>query len=132
MWPSDDLLIKTQAVPPDLFAGPFGLWWLDSGLLTVFVLLLLTLPLVFWTNRRGTRYLRRQERFLDQQERTNARALAQSDDIHRAIDEQYARVNQFNETALTKSDEALRLQAQILAELKGINEAMTMLTGRTS
>ena len=132
MWPNDELVIKAQALPPDLLAGPFGLWWLDSGLLTLFVLLLLALPLVFFTNRRGTRYLRRQERFLDQQERSNERALAQNEDIQRSIDEQYARVNQFNEAALTKSDEALRLHAQILAELRGINEAMTRLAARGS
>ena len=132
MWPNDELLIKTQAIPPDLLGGAFGLWWLDFGLLTMVVLLLLVLPLFFLGNRRGFHYLRRQERFLDQQERTNERALEQNDGIQRAIDEQYARVNQFNEAALEKSDEALRLQAQILAQLRGINEAMTRLSGRPS
>jgi hypothetical protein len=130
MKPDDPAIILAQAVPlpPDLGLG----WWsllLDANFMIAWVMLLVFVPLLIWA-RRGHRFVNRQTTYLDHQQQATDRIIDQNQDIQRSVEAQYARTNAASDVMLEHSQTALKVQAEILAELKAMNASLARLAPR--
>lgn len=115
-------------LPPPLEIG----WW--SLIDLPFLLPILLIALVFWPMirqaRRGFSFMNKQETFLDHQQAATARIVAQNDTVQQSVVEQYARTNAMSEKALEQSEIALRVQSEMLAELKAMKAALQQMAAR--
>ncbi|MGE0857377.1 MAG: hypothetical protein AB7L18_14955, partial [Hyphomicrobiaceae bacterium] len=76
----------------------------------------------------GRRYVKKQTDYLDHQQAVNEKALRQNEAMEELIAKQYAETNARSDMALAQAQESLRLHAEALEQLKGMNSAMVRLT----
>lgn len=74
------------------------------------------------------RFAKKQTDYLDHQRETNEKALAQNKAMEEIIAHQYAQTNARTDKALEQGEAAIRLHAEALEQLKGMNAAIARLS----
>lgn len=118
------LAVAAALAPPEI-----SLWSVFWDPVFLFVLLV-TIALIGISayNPLARRHRRKQTDYLDHQREVNEKALAQNKTMEDIIARQYAETNARSDKALEQAEISLRLHAEALAELRGVNQAMARLT----
>lgn len=109
--------------PPELSLWSV-LWDPVFGVMAVFAVLIALASI--WQPA-ARRFAKKQTDYLDHQRETNEKALAQNKTMEEIIARQYAQTNARADKALSQGEEAIRLHAEALEQLKGMNEAIARL-----
>ena len=121
---------QSAPTPPPLPPDLGWMWLLDA----TFLLPLLLLAFLFWPMikqaKRGFSFMRRQETFLDHQQAATERIVAQNDSVQQSVVEQYAHANAMSQKAIEQSEVALRVQSEMLDELKAMKAALQQMATR--
>lgn len=110
--------------PPDL-----SLWsiiW--DPVFGVILAIAVLFPLASIWQPAARRFAKKQTDYLDHQRDVNEKALAQNKVMEEIIAKQYAETNARADKALMQGEEAIRLHAEALEQLKGMNDAISRLT----
>jgi hypothetical protein len=127
-------IMPVQFQPPP--APPIGdaLWQYllaDHSFIAVNVTaLVLCLFLVFVVRYRYGRFYKLQREAIDHRKSADARVLAQSQSFEQIVSQQYGITNAHSQQALAKADEALRLNADTLAQVTAMNRTLLRIAER--
>lgn len=99
-----------------------------SFLLTTLVPFVGLLAVMFLIGRRNARYLRKQSGYLDHQQKATSEIVAQNKSYEEMIARQYVETNTRSDKALAQGDDALRMQAEALEQLKAMNAMLSRLS----
>ncbi len=78
--------------------------------------------------RRNARYLKQQSGYLDHQQQATSDIVAQNKAYEDMIARQYVETNTRSDQALAQGEDALRMQAEALAQLKAMNATLARLS----
>ena len=121
---------------PDALAAPVDVsWWqilLGDPASTAFTILVsvMLIGIVITIRRRYGRFYNLQQAALDHRRTTDAQVLAHQDTFQQLISQQYGVTNSHNQQVLAKAEEALRLNAQTLAQIVEMNRTLTRIVER--
>lgn len=109
-------------------AGDISLWsvLLDPTFFIMVAVLLLFAAAAMW-HPAGRRFAKKQTDYLDHQREVNEKALEQNKAFEQIISRHYADSNARTDRALAQGEEAVRLHAEALEQLKGLNDAVARL-----
>ncbi len=116
---------EAEALMP---ANELTLWsvLLDPTFFVLLAVLLLSVAAALW-HPSSRRFVRKQTEYLDHQRDVNEKALEQNRSFEQIISRQYSETNTRADRALAQGEEAVRLHAQALEQLKGMNVAIARL-----
>lgn len=121
---------------PDALAAPVDVsWWqilfVDPGSIVFTLLVTLVLVGIAITIRvRYGRFYKLQRAAFDHRRTTDAEVMARQESFQQLISQQYGVTNGHNQQVLAKAEEALRLNAQTLAQIVEMNRTLTRIVER--
>lgn len=125
-------VVQAQAPMVDVagFAPPeISLWTLFwDPTFVALLIVFLALVGISYLHPSGRRFVKKQTDYLDHQRDVNERSLEQNKAMETIVARQYAETNARAEKALQQGEAALRLHAEALEQLKGLNDAVTRLS----
>jgi type IV secretory pathway component VirB8 len=80
--------------------------------------------------RRYARFFRIQREALDHRKAADAQALAQSQSTEQLIARQYGVINTHNQQVAARTEEALRISSETLAEIRTMNQNLARIAER--
>ena len=128
-------ITPVQFQPPEA-AAPFApsAWDLLVGdpsfLIMNLVAIFIVILLAWLVRRRYGRFYTLQREAFDHRKSADARVLAQQQTFEQMISQQYGITNAHNEQIAAKAEEALRLNAETLAQISAMNRTLTRIAER--
>jgi hypothetical protein len=134
--PQPGLIGVPAQVPPQVPDIPpmpslWDVFFVDPSFLIMNLVLVAVLIVVIWVVRsRYARFFRLQREALDHRKTADAQMLNQNQSFEQLIARQHGFTNAHNQELVTKAEEALRLNAETLAQITAMNRTLTRIAER--
>jgi FtsZ-interacting cell division protein ZipA len=131
MTTSELSLVPAQADAPPPVDSAWQYIFADPSFVVINIALVTILISVLWiVRRRYARFFSLQREALDHRKTANSQMLNQNQSFEQLVARQYGQTNAHNQAAMAKADEALRLNAETLAQITAMNRTLARIAER--